>query len=1362
MKFGIFLLACGIAFGQTTAITPNPGDPIRIAPAGPTGPPATFRGTYSAGTTYAAGDAVAYLGASYVSLSGGNVGNTPTSGAPWAVLAAAGSNGTNGTNGTNGSTGPTGPTGPTGATGTTGSTGSTGSTGATGPTGATGSAGPTGPTGPVGSSVACAENPYSSSSTTGTCTHNLGTTPAIHKLWCQYVSDGTDVATAFVAGTNSDTTAWVSGLGASTNCFVTSGGGGSGSGMSNPMTTTGDLIYASSGSTPARLAIGTTNYVLTVVSGVPAWAANSAGFSDPLTTRGDIIYRNASTTTRLPLGTAGKVMLSDGTDAVWTSISGDFTVNGSGVTAIGASKVTNTMLAGSIDLAAKVSGILPGANGGTANGFTALTGPTTSLKTFTLPNASAVILTDNALVTAAQGGTANGFFAVSGPASSTKTFTFPNASAVVLTDNALVTGAQGGTANGFFAVNGPAISLKTFTFPNASATMLTDNALVTGAQGGTGNGFFAVSGPTTSLRTFTFPNASATVLTSNAVVTVAQGGIGVATLTGIPRGNGTSAFTVAKADELEASTFCSDAGSTDAYACSLSPAITAYVTGAHYRIVANTANTGAASANLNSLGAKTIVKVAGGITTTLANNDIRAGQWIDLVYDGTNMQLQSTLGNATSGTGDVVGPSSATDNAIVRFDTTTGKLVQDSAVTIDDSGNISTAGGETLGSGTTAGGSLVAGNATGDTAASFFEANSGDAASNAEPAYLKLWSSHSTKRKASLFPCTNADGFFCIATGTPVADASNIILTTDNTATLTNKTYDTAGSGNSFSINGVAASANTGTGAVARAAGPTFTTPTLGVATATSLNGITFTTSTGTFTLTNAKVFAVTNSITLSGTDSTTMTFPTTSQTLLGLNQTNTGGASFKLNLAASTATDSLQTPSIAGAAPTAAGAIAYDTTNKNLHVGANSVDNIAGIFLASALPANNDCIKASVASSVVRLVSTGSACGAGGGGGGQSGWSGLPLTFATTTTQYAPFVGGGMPSATETAVSTKASGAATISNLHVTIDAQLGAAATLTVTLEDGTATASALTCVTSSGGTSCDDTTHSVNVADADLLSWKLVSTGTVTAGLPQIKIAYAVGTSSVGVTSVGFTGGLISVATATTTPAFTVAGTSGGIPYFSAASTWASSAALASGQFVLGGGAGAAPTATFSIVPVVNGGTGIGTAWARTIWTDSAGCNNATAGNSWDLPTTNAPTPTCYGTSLRFGALDYADSANQSAFFTFPLPTGWTGNIDFTAKAFVNATSQSVKLTIATICVAVSEDILNPTFNGAQTVTVTSPGTANQMFDFTQTSVTTTGCAAGEMMTIKVGRDVTDTSTATFSVKGAQVTLRVTPQA
>jgi hypothetical protein len=40
----------------------------------------------------------------------------------------------------------------------------------------------------------------------------------------------------------------------------------------NPMTTTGDIIYESSPTTAARLGIGSTNQVLTVVGGLPAWA----------------------------------------------------------------------------------------------------------------------------------------------------------------------------------------------------------------------------------------------------------------------------------------------------------------------------------------------------------------------------------------------------------------------------------------------------------------------------------------------------------------------------------------------------------------------------------------------------------------------------------------------------------------------------------------------------------------------------------------------------------------------------------------------------------------------------------------------------------------------------------------------------------------------------------------------------------------------------------------------------------------------------------------------------------------------------------------------------------------------------------
>jgi len=48
-----------------------------------------------------------------------------------------------------------------------------------------------------------------------------------------------------------------------------------------------------------------------------------------------------------------------------------------------------------------------------------------------------------------------------------------------------------------------------------------------------------------------------------------------------------------------------------------------------------------------------------------------------------------TITSADSKVGDVVGPALATDNAVARFDTTTGKLIQNSVTLIDDTGNAS-------------------------------------------------------------------------------------------------------------------------------------------------------------------------------------------------------------------------------------------------------------------------------------------------------------------------------------------------------------------------------------------------------------------------------------------------------------------------------------------------------------------------------------------------------------------------------------------------------------------------------------------------------------------------------------------------
>jgi len=61
---------------------------------------------------------------------------------------------------------------------------------------------------------------------------------------------------------------------------------------------------------------------------------------------------------------------------------------------------------------------------------------------------------------------------------------------------------------------------------------------------------------------------------------------------------------------------------------------------------------------------------------------------IEEITVGSGLTLTAGALTATGGgTGDFLGPASATDNAVVRFDGTTGKLGQNSTVTIDDNGN---------------------------------------------------------------------------------------------------------------------------------------------------------------------------------------------------------------------------------------------------------------------------------------------------------------------------------------------------------------------------------------------------------------------------------------------------------------------------------------------------------------------------------------------------------------------------------------------------------------------------------------------------------------------------------------------------
>ena len=74
--------------------------------------------------------------------------------------------------------------------------------------------------------------------------------------------------------------------------------------------------------------------------------------------------------------------------------------------------------------------------------------------------------------------------------------------------------------------------------------------------------------------------------------------------------------------------------------------------------------------------------------------------WTIITSSGSSTIIEKTIvqekttetiissGGGGGGSGDVVGPSSSTDNAIARFDLTTGKLIQNSGVTISDANNV--------------------------------------------------------------------------------------------------------------------------------------------------------------------------------------------------------------------------------------------------------------------------------------------------------------------------------------------------------------------------------------------------------------------------------------------------------------------------------------------------------------------------------------------------------------------------------------------------------------------------------------------------------------------------------------------------
>jgi len=219
--------------------------------------------------------------------------------------------------------------------------------------------------------------------------------------------------------------------------------------------------------------------------------------------------------------------------------------------------------------------------------------------------------------------------------------------------------------------------VKNINFVGASVTATNSGDDVTvNVSAGTGTvTSVAVSGGTTGLTTSGGPITTTGTITLAGTLAVANGGTGVTTSTG--SGNNV---------------------------LSTSPTLVTPLLG--------TPTSGVAT-NLTGLplttGVTGLLPVANGGTGT-ATPSLVAGTNVTISGSFPNQTVNATAG----GSGDVVGPASSTDNALVRFDSTTGKLIQNSVVIVGDStGNMSGVGTLSMGGELTYGGVTLSNAVTG-------------------------------------------------------------------------------------------------------------------------------------------------------------------------------------------------------------------------------------------------------------------------------------------------------------------------------------------------------------------------------------------------------------------------------------------------------------------------------------------------------------------------------------------------------------------------------------------------------------------------------------------------------------------------